>query len=32
MNAVKLVGLVELLKMQDVEVEDDGEGSAWGLF
>ena len=32
MDAVKLVGLVELLKMQDVEVEDDGEGSAWGLF
>ena len=32
MDAVKLVGLVELLKMQDVEVEDDGEGTAWGLF
>jgi len=32
MDAVKLVGLVELLKMQDVEIEDDGEGSAWGLF
>ena len=32
MDAVKLVGLVEQLNMQDVEVEDDGEGSAWGLF
>ncbi len=32
LDAVKLVGLVEVLKMQDVEVEDDGEGSAWGLF
>lgn len=32
MDAVKLVGLVELLNMQDVDIEDDGEGSAWGLF
>ena len=32
MDAVKLVGLIELLNMQDIEVEDDGEGTAWGLF
>lgn len=32
MNAVELMGLKEHLNMQDVEVEDDGEGSAWGLF
>ena len=31
-DAVKLIGLVEVLNIQDVEVEDDGEGSAWGLF
>ncbi|NNJ92967.1 MAG: STAS domain-containing protein [Gammaproteobacteria bacterium] len=32
MDAVKLVGLLELLNMQDVEIKDDGEGTAWGLF
>ena len=32
MNAVELMGLKEHLNMQDVEPEDDGEGSAWGLF
>jgi ABC-type transporter Mla MlaB component len=32
LQAVRLVGLEDLLKMQDVAVEDDGEGSAWGLF
>ena len=32
MDAVELMGLKEYLNMQDVEVEDDGEGSAWGLF
>ena len=31
-NTVELMGLKEHLNMQDVEVEDDGEGSAWGLF
>jgi anti-anti-sigma regulatory factor len=32
MDAVKLVGLVELLNMQDAEIKDAGEGTAWGMF
>jgi anti-anti-sigma regulatory factor len=31
-EAVKVIGLVELLKISVSEVEDDGEGSTWGLF
>lgn len=31
-DAVKMLGLTEALKMQDVAHEDDGEGTAWGLF
>ena len=31
-EATKTLGLTEALKMQDVAQEDDGEGTAWGLF
>lgn len=31
-EAAQVVGLTTVLKMDDVEIEDDGEGSAWGLF
>ena len=32
LDAVKVVGLTDALQMQDVEVENDGEGESWGLF
>ena len=31
-DAAKIMGLGEVLKMPATEVEDDGEGTAWGLF
>lgn len=31
-QAAQLVGLDDALKMQTIEIQDDGEGTAWGLF
>lgn len=31
-EAVSLMGLINALGLEDVEVEDDGEGVSWGLF
>jgi len=31
-EAVQLVGLKDALNMQAIEIQDDGEGTAWGLF
>ena len=31
-DSVTMMGLIKPLKMEDVEIEDDGEGTSWGLF